>query len=166
MAPLPQADRLHPENDSLMPAHKPHLEPTQAAGRAFVMRGLNGPVHMLNLLRLRAVADYSSAPELAPDAPISGAEAFRRYIDHTQPYLRDSGGDVVFLGDGGPWLIGPESERWDLAMLVRQDSVEAFLAFATHEGYLAGLGHRTAALEDSRLLPLAAMPLHSLEPRP
>lgn len=27
-------------------------------------------------------------------------------------------------------------------------------AFAADEGYLAGLGHRTAALEDSRLLPL------------
>ncbi len=146
-----------------MHAPTPHLEPTQAAGRAFVMRGLSGPVHMLNLLRLRAIADYSSAPALAPVAPISGAEAFRRYIDHTLPYLRDSGGDVVFLGDGGPWLIGPESERWDLAMLVRQDSAEAFLAFATHEDYLAGLGHRTAALEDSRLLPLTAMPTHIAE---
>lgn len=40
------------------------------------------------------------------------------------------------------------------ALLIRQKSVEAFLAFAGHEGYLAGLGHRAAALEDSRLLPL------------
>ena len=28
------------------------------------------------------------------------------------------------------------------------------MAFAEHEAYLAGLGHRTAALADSRLLPL------------
>ncbi|WP_220399062.1 hypothetical protein [Granulicella sp. WH15] len=40
-----------------------------------------------------------------------------------------------------------------MAMLVRQSSVESFLAFATHAPYLAGIGHRTAALEDSRLLP-------------
>ena len=25
---------------------------------------------------------------------------------------------------------------------------------ATNEGYMAGIGHRTAALEDSRLLPI------------
>jgi hypothetical protein len=28
------------------------------------------------------------------------------------------------------------------------------MAFASNQEYLAGLGHRTAALEDSRLLPL------------
>jgi hypothetical protein len=42
-----------------------------------------------------------------------------------------------------------------MAMLVRQKSVDSFLAFASHEGYLSGIGHRTAALEDSRLLPLS-----------
>jgi hypothetical protein len=39
-------------------------------------------------------------------------------------------------------------------MLVRQSSVQSFLAFASNQTYLAGMGHRTAALEDSRLLPL------------
>jgi len=42
-------------------------------------------------------------------------------------------------------------------MLVRQHSVDAFKAFASNEAYLAGMGHRTAAIEDSRLLPLAPM---------
>lgn len=143
-----------------MTASTPYLQPTQAAGRAFVARGLDGPVYMLNLLRFRAIADYADAPSLAPAAAISGAEAFQRYIGHALPYLRESGGELVFIGEGGPWLIGPEGERWDMAMLVRQGSADAFLAFATHEGYLAGLGHRTAALEDSRLLPLAAVPAH------
>lgn len=40
-------------------------------------------------------------------------------------------------------------------MLIRQSSTQSFLAFASHEGYLSGIGHRTAAIEDSRLLPLA-----------
>ncbi|MBV8157455.1 MAG: DUF1330 domain-containing protein [Dyella sp.] len=132
-----------------------YLEPTQASGRAFVMRQLQGHIVMLNLLRFRDTADYSAHPELAPPAPISGAAAFQRYIEHTLPYLRESGGDVSFLGSGGDFLIGPPDERWDLVMLVRQHSVESFLAFATHQGYLAGMGHRVAALEDSRLLPLS-----------
>ncbi|HEV7137629.1 MAG TPA: hypothetical protein VGN43_13415 [Steroidobacteraceae bacterium] len=46
-----------------------------------------------------------------------------------------------------------------MAMLVCQSSAASFLAFASHDAYLAGLGHRTAALEDSRLLPLTELPL-------
>ena len=138
--------------------HPRYLDPTQASGRAFVTRGITGPVVMLNLLRFRTIADYSATPELAPPEAISGAEAFRRYIDHTLPYLRASGGELLFLGDGGPFLIGPPEERWDMAALVRQSSVDAFLAFATDQAYLAGIGHRTAALEDSRLLPLVETP--------
>jgi len=143
----------------IMPQPFPHLEATQEAGRAFIQRGIAGPVVMLNLLRFRAVADYSAHPELAPETPISGAQAFERYVAHTLPYLKESGGELTFLGAGGPFLIGPADERWDRAMLIRQSSVQSFMAFAANTAYLAGLGHRTAALEDSRLLPLAALPI-------
>ncbi|MBB4199528.1 hypothetical protein GGD83_003344 [Rhodoblastus sphagnicola] len=100
-----------------------HVVPSQDAGRRFMQRGAGGRAIMLNLLRLRDVADYTSYPELAPTTPISGAEVFDRYIRHTLPFLRESGGGVMLLGAGGPFLIGPENERWDLAMLVRQSSV-------------------------------------------
>ena len=136
-----------------------YFEPTQDAGRAFWQRGIAGPVVMLNLLRFRPVADCSAHPELAPAAPISGAAAFDRYLAHTLPYLEESGGILLFLGEGDRFLIGPAEDRWDRAMLVRQSSVQSFMAFASHTGYLAGLGHRTAAIEDSRLLPLAELPL-------
>ncbi len=55
-----------------------YLEPTQEAGRALFIRGIPGEVVMLNLLRLRRVADYVANPELAPMQPISGAEAYDR----------------------------------------------------------------------------------------
>src|SRR5690242_9760784 len=97
-----------------------YLEPTREAGRAFMARQLQGSVVMLNLLRFRDVADYSATPHLAPGDLISGAEAFQRYIEHTLPYLRESGGDLLFLGTGGHFLIGPPDERWDMAMLVQQ----------------------------------------------
>lgn len=133
-----------------------YLNATQEAGRQFVMRGLTGPAVMLNLLRFRETADYSEAPHLAPEAPLSGREAYDRYIAHTLPFLHEAGGEVLFSGDGGPYLIGPPEARWDHALLVRHRSVKAFLAFAQNEAYLLGIGHRTAALEDSRLLPLTA----------
>lgn len=135
-----------------------YLEPTQEAGRDFVMRGITGEVTMLNLLRFREIADYSATPSLAPETPISGAEAYNRYMAHTLPLLQKSGGDIVFVGEGGSFLIGPQNERWDLILLVRQKNVAAFLAFATDEAYLAGIGHRTAAVLDTRLLPLTSAP--------
>ncbi|MHA3976240.1 hypothetical protein ACW9UR_01030 [Halovulum sp. GXIMD14794] len=135
-----------------------HLAPTQAAAVATLARAIPGPVVMLNLLRFRETADYAETPELAPEHPISGAQAFDRYIEHTLPHLRASGGELLFLGSGGPWLIGPEGEHWDAAMLVRQASVAAFLAHARNEALMAGAGHRTAALLDARLLPLDQLP--------
>ena len=132
----------------------PYLEPTQDAGREFFSRSLQGPVVMLNLMRFRKIADYSGAPHLTPAAPISGEAAYTLYMDHTLPLLTKSGGEVLFYGRGGKYLIGPSDERWDAAMLVRQTSVASFLAFASDQSYLLGMGHRTAALEDSRLLPL------------
>jgi hypothetical protein len=133
---------------------EPYLEVTQEAGREFFTRNIQGPVVMLNLMRFRKVADYSDAPHLAPSAPMSGEAAYRLYMDHTEPFLAKSGGQVLFYGSGGKYLIGPSAERWDAAMLVRQASLASFLAFASDQSYLMGIGHRTAALEDSRLLPL------------
>ena len=131
-----------------------YLEPTQESGRAFFTRGITGTVVMLNLLRYRATADYSATPQLAPATPITGEAAYRLYMEHTMPHLEKSGGKLLFFGRGGSFLIGPASERWDAAMLVQQSSPAAFMAFASNAEYLAGIGHRTAALEDSRLLPL------------
>jgi len=131
-----------------------YLDPTQESGRALFVRGIPGPVVMLNLLRFRPVADYSASPELAPAAPISGEAAYRLYMTHTLPFLHASGGDLLFYGKGGHFLIGPGDECWDAAMLVRQSSIASFFAFASNEGYLSGMGHRVAALADSRLLPL------------
>lgn len=137
-----------------MTTAKTYLEPTQESGRAFFTRGISGSVVMLNLLRFRPVADYSATPQLAPTSPISGEAAYRLYMEHTLPYLAKSGGEVLFFGRGGEFLVGPSEERWDAAMLVRQASVASFLEFASNQDYLSGIGHRLAALVDSRLLPL------------
>lgn len=131
-----------------------HIEPTQEQVQALLARGVEGPVEMLNLLRFRDVADYSRSPQLAPEEPISGAEAYEEYSRHTLPRLAAVGAEVVWLGRGAGALVGPTDERWDLALLVRYPSVEAFLGMTGDEGYLATVGHRTAALEDSRLFPL------------
>jgi len=140
------------------------LEPTQESGAALFRRGISGEVAMLNLLRFKEIADYSATPELTPEKPISGREAFQKYIDHTLPFLSESGGDLLFLGQGGSFLIGPPDEQWDLVMLVKQKSLENFFAFASNPAYLAGIGHRTAGVLDSRLLPIVETGNHRIVP--
>lgn len=133
------------------------LEVTQEAGAAFFSRDIKGGIVMLNLLRFRDTADYSENPELKPSKSISGREAYQKYMDHTLPFLRKSGGEVVFLGDWGKYLIGPQDEQWDFVVIIRQKSLSDFIAFSSNQEYLAGMGHRIAALEDSRLLPIVEL---------
>ena len=117
---------------------------------------------MLNMLRFKDTADYSANPELAPEKPISGREAFQKYIDHTLPFLKASGGELLLLGSGGRFFIGPQDEQWDLVMLVKQSSLASFMAFASNNEYLAGMGHRSAAVSDSRLLPIIECKGHNI----
>jgi hypothetical protein len=131
-----------------------YIDPDHDAMAAFFSDPPEGPIVMLNLLRFREVADYSADPELAPGSPISGADAYARYIAHAAPFVSEAGGEVVFLGDGGSFLIGPRDRGWDAVLLVRQASARSFLSFASNQAYLAGIGHRTAALADSRLMPM------------
>ncbi len=133
---------------------KNYLMPTQEAGRKFVLRQIQGSVVMLNLLRFRETADYSNNPELMPTEPISGKQAYQLYIEHTLPFLKQSGGEILFMGEGGDYLIGPADECWDVVLLIKQNSVNSFLAFESNKDYMKGIGHRTAALADSRLLPI------------
>lgn len=133
-----------------------HLAATRDAGRAFFSAPTAKPVAMLKLLRFRTVADDAAHPQLAPLAPISGEHACRRCVTHTAPFLERAGGEVLSIGHARAFLIGPESERWDAAMRVRQRDAQAVLANASDPARMAGIGHRVAALEDSRRLPLTA----------
>ncbi len=136
---------------------KTYLEPTEQAAQALFTSGIEGEVVMLNLLRFKETADYSAHPELAPDQPISGQQAYQKYMEFTTPFLQQSGGKLIFSGQASHFFIGPENQRWDLVIMVQQKSLADFMAFASNPDYLAGLGHRTAALEDSRLLPITEL---------
>lgn len=123
-------------------------------GAALLARNITGEVVMLNLLRFREIADYSKHPELDPGERISGRKAYRKYALHTLPLLEAAGGALLYSGNGGDFLIGPSGKGWDQVLLVRHKSIQAFMNFASDKNYMMGAGHRTAALSDSRLLPL------------
>ncbi len=133
---------------------KYYLEPTQESGKELFTRGIKGPVIMLNLIRLNEIADYNNYPELKPAQAITGQQAYQKYMHHTEPFLKQCGGELMLLGEGGKYFIGPSEQQWDLVLLVKQKSLQDFMAFASNPEYLAGIGHRMAAIKDSRLLPI------------
>jgi len=132
-----------------------YIDVTQEAGMNFYINfHEKGKIVMLNLLKFKAVADYSNAPDLAPEKEISGKEAYNLYIKYTLPFLEKANSKVLFFGESGHFVIGPTEEQWDMVLLIEHESVDRFIAFAQNESYLKTAGHRTAALEDSRLLPI------------
>ena len=135
-----------------------YLNPTDDAAKQLFSKSIQGELVMLNLLRFKDVADYSNAMDIAPQKPISGRDAYQIYIKLTLPLLRKSGGDIIFLGKCGHFFIGPSEEKWDLIMLIKQQSIADFLAFATDPNYQKIIGHREAAIIDSRLLPSEKLP--------
>lgn len=130
-----------------------YLNPTDDAAKKLFSKPIICDLVMLNLLRFKDVADYSNAKDIEPLKPISGREAYQMYIERTLPLLKESGGDILFLGQCDSFFIGPSEEKWDVIMLIKQKSLAKFLAFATDPEYLKVVRHREAAVIDSRLLP-------------
>lgn len=134
---------------------KTHLEANQESGKKFYMEFHNkGKIVMLNLLKFKLIADYTDLDSIKPDKEITGKEAYEIYMEKTMPELEKAGSRVIFFGNSKSYLIGPENENWDAVLLVEHESVAKFMEFAQNKDYLSTKGHRTAALEDSRLLPI------------
>ena len=105
------------------------------------------PIVMLNLLRFNDTARYKDG-----EADYSGREAYQKYSDVAFGKVRGVGGEMVWKGKALAGVIAPEGEKWDDVLLVRYPSINAFLAMIESPEYKGVVKHRTAALEDSRLV--------------
>ena len=127
-----------------------HLFPEDGSMEAFLdAYPQDTPVDMLNLLRFRERADYPADSEAEP---CSGAEAFVRYGQAVTPLLEERSAETIWQGQQAAMLIGPQDKDWHLAVLVRYPSATAFVEMTSSDAYQAIVHHRTAALEDSRLI--------------
>jgi len=132
----------------------PAIDPTpQSFRELFVNVPADTPVTMLNLLRFRERAMYAAG---ATQPERSGRAAYGEYSGAVAPLLAGVGGRVVWAGQGRHGLIAPDGERWDEILLVEYPSTAAFAAMVTSPEYRAIVFHRTAALEDSRLVATTA----------
>jgi uncharacterized protein (DUF1330 family) len=107
------------------------------------------PVVMLNLLRFREQAAY---PQEKNEPARTGREAYTVYGQETEPHLQRVGGKVVWEGTAKHAFIAPAGEHWDKILLVEYPSRDAFLSMLKSPDYQAITYHRTAALEDARLI--------------
>ena len=124
------------------------IDPTRAAFAAFRTADRAGPIHMLNLVRLRERAAY-------PDGrSASGAEAYAAYGRESLPIFSRLGGSIVWRGRFEMTLIGPTDERWDLCFIAQYPNVAAFVEMIRDPVYRGAVRHRQAAVADSRLIRL------------
>jgi uncharacterized protein (DUF1330 family) len=126
----------------------PHSDPTKESFAHFKALPTDAPIHMLNLVRLRAEAAY-------PDGrKASGREAYRAYARESGPVFGRLGGTQVWIGRPELTLIGPETEAWDIAFIARYPSGQAFIDMIRDPVYREAVKHRQAAVADSRLIRL------------
>ncbi len=126
-----------------------YIDPTKEVFAAFRAADRPGPIHMLNLVRLRDRATYADGRQA------TGAEAYSAYSRESGPVFERLGGTIVWRGKFELMLIGPQDERWDLCFIAQYPSVQAFVAMLRDPVYREAVKHRQAAVEDSRLIRLA-----------
>ena len=128
------------------------LHPADDQMAALATSTHKGPIYMLNLLKFHDQARYKDHHD---DAPCSGREAYKRYTEAILPFLETSGGKMEGRWFPKHMVIGPDDKHWHEAFVVTYPSKEAFLTMAMHPDYIKIARHRTAALEDSRLILMA-----------
>jgi len=116
------------------------------------------PIYMLNLLRFNEEAKYEEGSDFAAMG-WTGEQAYAEYSRHSSPIAQRFGGTVAFAGLPQLTLIGPGDEKWDVAFIVAYPDLASFLSFVSDPTYREHAFHRSAAIADSRLVRMAAMPV-------
>ena len=119
---------------------KKHLDLTQEQFKAFMNLPVDGSLKMLNLLKFKDKIEEG----------ISGADAYKKYMQAAQPFFEASKAKIVFFGEAQFTLIGPQEEEWDKVLIIEYAQKSDFVKMITTEGYPSHL--RKEALEDSRLI--------------
>jgi uncharacterized protein (DUF1330 family) len=130
------------------------IDPTRPQFDAFKAQPRDTTIHMLNLIRLRPLAAY---PEDHPNhgKGLTGLEAYRAYGRESAAIFARVGGKQIWAGKPEGVLSGPTDERWDIAFIAQYPGGGAFLAMVTDPVYREVVKHRTAGVEDSRLIRFA-----------
>ena len=105
--------------------------------QAFVARADEGPVVMLNLIKLK---------------PDGGLESYKKYMAAVAPLLARVGGSVRWAGYGAELVIGTDGDDWDLVLVVEYPKRQALIELIGSPDYQAIQHLRDDSLTRSLLL--------------
>ena len=128
-----------------------YIDPSHANFAAFKALPRDEPIHMLNLLRYREMAEYPEGHEHIGNG-WSGARAYQEYGKTSGPIFRRVGGEIVWRGTFQTVVTGPEDVRWDDGFVAQYPNSAAFFEMIKDPDYQMAVVNRTAALADSRLV--------------
>ena len=112
------------------------VDPTGADIRRFIDEDDGGPVVMLNLLRFK------------PD----GRESYARYAEALgDRFLARYGAELLYAGQGSTVLAAEPGQEWDMVLLVRYPSREAFSRMVADPEYQEVAHLRSQALVEAVL---------------
>lgn len=128
-----------------------YIDPSRDNFDRFKALPRDRPIHMLNLIKFKDVADYPEG-HVKHGEGLSGREAYALYIDGFQALVAGSGAAMVWEAPIECVVTGPEGE-WDEAFVMGYPDAQSFFAMVKDEVYARDvLPHRTAAVADSRLI--------------
>lgn len=128
-----------------------YIDPSRANFEAFKALPRDEPIHMLNLLRYRDLANYPEGHEHEGKG-WTGRRAYEEYGRTSGPIFRRLGGRVVWRGQFQTVVTGPEAMEWDDGFIAAYPDAAAFLEMVKDADYQRAVANRTAALADSRLI--------------
>ena len=130
-----------------------YIDPDREAWEVFKSLPRDEPVQMLNLVKLKAKADYP-AGHADHGKDLTGLDAYRAYGRTTAHIFKRVGGRQVWAGKPQVTVTGPGAEAWDIAFIAEYPSSAAFIEMVRDPEYRDLVAHRTASVADSRLVRL------------
>jgi uncharacterized protein (DUF1330 family) len=112
------------------------VDPRGADLKRYLQEDPGGPVVMLNLLRFAE----------------GGRALYEQYAASlSETFLPRYGGEVLYAGDGSTALVAEQGQDWDVVLLVRYPSREAFSRMVADPDYQQVTALRTRALSEAVL---------------
>jgi uncharacterized protein (DUF1330 family) len=131
-------------------------QPTPDQVQAFLARGADAPVAMVNLLKFKDKATYEADRQEAGEN-LTGQEAYTRYGAAVSKILAKIGAKTLFAGPAHGMMIG--TGDWDMVAIVEYPSRAVMVGMGTSEDYQAIHYHREAGLAHQLLIDTTSLPL-------
>ena len=138
-----------PRTDSLIAAYgdgRDGAAPTVRQWEALLNRDPDRPVTLVNLFKLRRLADYRGGPEGG-----SGQDAFDRYAAVSVPSMERAGGRFLLVAPAAGAFCG-EEEDWDLVAVGAYPDLHALFRLFDDPDYQSVFRHRTAACARQKVI--------------